>query len=259
VPGPEDDLDVSEFARAIAAAGHATGQPPALYLIPTFHNPTGRVISAARRQEILILAHEAGALVIEDQAYAGLGYEPVAPPPPLWHYAPDPDLVISLYSFAKTLAPGLRVGWLVSGERTVASLAADATRRSGGGPSHFAAMVIAGGCLTDELDRHIAAVREQLAARRDVLLAALTGRLPDGFSARRPAGGFFTWIDLPAAIDDEALLREAERAGVSFAAGRRFGASARGARLCFAACGPHRLEEGAARFLHACQLAASSD
>lgn len=259
VTGPADDLDPAEFAHAIKQAVRVTGQPPALYLIPTFHNPTGRVISADRGTEILTLAHEAGALLIEDQAYAGLSYEPAGPPPPLWHSAPDPERVISLYSFAKCLAPGLRVGWLVSGERAVAGLAADATRRSGGGPSHFAAMVIAGGCLTSELDEHVATVREQLGHRRDVLLAALEGHLPDGFLVRRPAGGFFAWIDVPKAVDDEALLRDAEHAGVSFAAGRRFGASARGVRLCFAACGPRMLEQGATRFLHACQMAVACD
>jgi 2-aminoadipate transaminase len=256
VPGPVDDLDIGQFRRHAARAARLTGQLPAFYLIPTFHNPTGRVMSAERRQEILALAHEAGSMIIEDQAYAELGYDPAPPPPPLWRDAPDRDLVISLYSLAKCLAPGLRVGWAVSGERLAADLAVDPVRLSGGGPNHFAAMAVTAGCVTGELDRHVRTVREHLRRRRDTLITALAGRLPDGFAVRRPAGGFFAWLALPRQVDDQTLLAEAERRGVSFAAGCRFGSSARGVRLCFAACGPERLSQGAARLSTACQSVA---
>jgi len=257
VPGPVDDLDVDEFRRQAERAARLTGQPPAFYLIPTFHNPTGRVLSAERRQQILAVAHDAGALVIEDQAYADLAYGP-APPRPLWRDAPDAERVVSLYSFAKCLAPGLRVGWIVTGERLAAELAADPVRRSGGGPNHFAAMAVAAACVTGEFDGHVRALREQLRGRRDALVASLAGRLPEGFRLSRPEGGFFAWLALPGQVDDDALLAEAERRGVSFAAGRRFGRSARGVRLCFAACDPERLSRGASRLSAACECLARS-
>jgi 2-aminoadipate transaminase len=160
--------------------------------------------------------------------------------------------VITLYSFAKCLAPGLRLGWLVGPERLVAELASEPVRVSGGGPNHFTAMLVLAGVLAGELDRHITSLCSQLRARRDALLVALGAGLPEDFILRRPAGGFFTWLTLPPGLGDQELLDAAEQHGVSFAAGSRFGTSARAARLCFAAASPERLALGAARFLAAC-------
>jgi len=258
VPGPVDDIDIDELARAARRAVRATGKAPALYLIPTFHNPTGRVLSAARRHEVLGLVEQMGSIVIEDQAYADLGYEPEPSPAAMCCDAADPDRVITLYSFAKCLAPGIRLGWLVGSERLVDELSAEPARLSGGGPNHFSAMVITAACLGGDLDRHVVALREQLRLRRDTLLAALAEGLPEGFRLNRPAGGFFVWVGLPDGVSDEELLRAAEDRGLSFAAGHRFGTAARGVRLCFAACGPEELTRGAALFLAACQVAVPS-
>jgi 2-aminoadipate transaminase len=254
VPGPVDDLDVDQFRKAARRAVRSSGLPPAMYLIPTFHNPTGRVLSAERRAEICALAQEIGALIVEDHAYADLGYE--APPPrSLWSMAADPEQVITLYSFAKCLAPGLRVGWLTGGERLVAELTASPVRMSGGGPNHFSAMVVMAGLVNDQVESHVSALRDQLRLRRDALIPQLVRQLPEDFTVARPAGGFFTWIGLPGGVSDEALLRTAEQRGVSFAVGRRFGVSGGGVRLCFACSEPDRLWLGAARFADACRSA----
>jgi 2-aminoadipate transaminase len=254
VPGPVGDLDVDEFRQAARRAVRSSGLPPALYVIPTFHNPTGRVLTAERRAEICALAQETGALIVEDQAYADLAYE--APPPrPLWSMAADPEQVITLYSLAKCLAPGLRIGWLTGGERLVAELAASPVRVSGGGPNHFSAMAVMAGLVNDQLESHVSTLRDQLRTRRDALIPRLVGQLPGGFTVARPSGGFFTWIGLPGGVPDEALLRTAEQRGVSFAVGRRFGVSGGGVRLCFACCEPADLSLGAARFADACHSA----
>src|SRR5580658_5530405 len=218
VPGPADDVDVAELRTAALQALHDTGKAPAMYLIPTFHNPTGRVLSEPRRREILALAADLGSTVIEDQAYADLSYD-AAPPPPLWQLSERPELVITLYSVAKCLAPGLRLGWLVSADDVVASLAASGERRSGGGPNHFAAMTLAAGCVTGAFEPHVSKLIEALSERRDDLVDALSSQLPDGFEVIRPAGGFFAWVMLPDGVDDRELLGRAERHGVSFAVG----------------------------------------
>lgn len=249
VPGPLDDLDVDEIRRYARREISRCRRPPALYLIPTLHNPTGRVLSVDRRRELVAAATDLGLLVVEDQAYAELLTEPV---PSLRALAPDAESVVSLYSLSKTLAPGLRLGWLVGGGRLVAELAEDAVRRSGGGPNHLAAMVFLAACDRGGFDRHILLLRRELDRRRDTLVRALAGRLPDGFVVTRPPGGFFAWVGLPPGVDDRVLLREAEARGLSFTPGRRFG-SARGARLCFAACGAGRLRQGARLFVAACR------
>jgi DNA-binding transcriptional MocR family regulator len=255
VPGPLDDVDVAEFRKMAELAAHSSGVPPALYVIPTFHNPTGRVLSATRRLEILALAEDTGSLVVEDLAYAELAYES-QPPPPMWSSAGDPGQVIALYSAAKCVAPGLRFGWLVGSERFVTELEHSPVRTSGGGPNHFTAMTVMAGLAGHQLDAHVSLVRDQLRLRRDILLHALIEQLPAGFTISCPFGGFFAWVGLPAGVCDDALLRTAEGRGVSFAVGRRFGASPGGLRLCFAGCGPEQLALGAARFAAAARSAA---
>jgi DNA-binding transcriptional MocR family regulator len=252
VPGPVDDVDVDAFARVARQVARASGQPPALYLVPTFHNPTGRVLTADRRRELVALAERLGLFVIEDQAYAELSFGP-PPPPPLWSFSADPERVIALYSFAKCLAPGLRAGWLVTGERLAAELAADPVRRSGGGPSHFTVMALTAACLDGDLDRRLETLREQLRLRRDALLGALAGELPDGYEVIVPAGGFFAWVRVPPGLDDDRLCRAARRLGVAYANGRRFGAEP-GVRLCFAACGPADLRVAALRLIDAWRI-----
>lgn len=250
VPGPADDLDVAEFRTAVELAAQRSGMPPALYLIPTFHNPTGRVLSATRRLEILAMADDTDSLIIEDLAYSELAYES-QPPPPLWSIAANADRVIALYSLAKCVAPGLRLGWLVGSERLVAELERSPVRTSGGGPNHFTAMVVMAGLAGHQFDAHVSNVRDQLRLRRDGLLHALMTQLPEGFTISFPSGGFFAWIGLPATVSDDGLLRNAEGRGVSFAAGSRFGSSSGGVRLCFAGYGPEQLALGVARFVDA--------
>ncbi|HZB51580.1 MAG TPA: PLP-dependent aminotransferase family protein [Mycobacteriales bacterium] len=251
VPGPLDDLDVGELRRAAVRLARETGVPPAVYLIPTFHNPTGRVLSEPRRQEVAELAAELGLLVIEDQAYAEI-HAGTPPPPSIGHLAADPDSVVSLHSMAKCLGPGVRIGWLVTGERLAAELAGDPVRVSGGGFNHLSALVVAAGCLSGELDEHVEGLREQLRRRREALLEPLLAGLPAGFSVAPPAGGYFAWVRLPAGTDEEELARAAERHGMAFAPGHRFGSTTSGARLCFAARGPAEVSDGAARFVAAC-------
>jgi 2-aminoadipate transaminase len=254
VPGPFDDVDVAEFNKMAELAAQSSGIPPALYLIPTFHNPTGRVLSAARRLEILAMADDTGSLVIEDLAYAELAYES-QPPPPMWSSAVNRDQVIALYSLAKCVAPGLRIGWLVGSERFVAELERSPVRSSGGGPNHFTAMTVMAGLAGHQLDAHVSLVRDQLRLRRDSLLRALIKQLPENFTISCPSGGFFVWVGLPAGVSDDTLLRNAEGRGVSFAAGTRFGSSPVGVRLCFAGCGPEQLALGVARFADASRSA----
>lgn len=254
VPGPFDDVDVAEFRKAVELAEQFSGIPPALYLIPTFHNPTGRVLSATRRLEILAMADDTGSLIIEDLAYAELAYES-QPPPPMWCSTANPDQVIALYSLAKCVAPGLRIGWLVGSERLVTELERSPVRDSGGGPNHFTAMTVMAGLARHQFDAHVSLVRDQLRLRRDSLLHALMTQLPAGFTISCPFGGFFAWIGLPAGVSDHALLRNAEGRGVSFAAGSRFGSSPVGVRLCFAGCGPEQLALGVARFADASRSA----
>lgn len=245
VPGPVDDLDLDELRRALAGRR----QPVAFYVMPTFHNPTGRVLSAERRADLLRLAASTGMTVVEDHAYSSLAFEPE--PPPLWSLNRDGVAVITLVSLSKCLAPGLRLGGVVGPDGFGDRLEQDGERASGGGPNHLTAATVAHAVATGAVAGHVRGLVAELRLRRDALYSALEGNLPPGYTLPRPAGGYFQWIGLPSAAHEDALLRAAEDLGVSFAPGSRFGAGHPGARLCFAGHCPRDLISAAEQLVRA--------
>ncbi|WP_066941470.1 aminotransferase class I/II-fold pyridoxal phosphate-dependent enzyme [Microtetraspora fusca] len=204
--GP-DPAALVEAARAHRAAGRRVAF---VYLVPTFHNPTGLLVGEHRRRELVAAARENDVLIVEDDAYAELRLDPVVMPPSLAELAGYTG-VIRLCTFAKTLGPGLRLGWMIADPVLTARLAAGGLLSSGGGLNHLASLAVATLLLDGRYDRRIARLREGLRARRDALVTALGG------GVAVPHGGFFLWLP---GLDAGA----AERAGVRVADGARFGA-----------------------------------
>lgn len=247
VAGDEDGLRPDALGEALAALRRRGRQARFLYTVPNFGNPTGATLPLTRRQAVAALAQESGITILEDDVYRHLWFE--APPPsPLSDLAPDH--VIRLGSFSKLLAPGLRVGWLIASPEVVRRCAGSGLLDSGGGASHFAALVIAAFMELGLFDLHVEALRAAYRARRDLLCAALARHLPGDVHWQTPGGGFFVWVRLPEGIDSAVLLPQAEAAGVSYVPGARFcadGAGSRYIRLAFTLLAPDELEEGARR------------
>jgi DNA-binding transcriptional MocR family regulator len=248
VPVDEGGLRVDVLAETLRALKRAGRNPRLLYTIPTFQNPTGSCMAASRRRALIELAAAESLLIVEDDVYRELAYDGPAPPS-LWSEAPR-GVVLRLGSFAKSLAPGLRLGWLNGSVEQVARITGCGLRASGGGVNHATAMVIgefcAGGAFEPQLERFRAAY----GARRDALDAALGRHLPDGCRWTRPGGGYFIWVALPAGMDARELLPVAERHGVAFTPGTRFhhdGGGAGALRLAFSLYTPDELEEAAQR------------
>ncbi len=218
-----------------------------LYTIPTFHNPTGVSLSAGRRRRLVSVAAAYGLLVVEDDVYRELWYDGPAPPS-LWSLA-APGTVLRLGSFAKTLAPGLRVGWLNAAPDQIERVAASGLNDSGGCPSQFAAAVVDRFLASGRYDSHVAELRAAYQVRRDALAGALAALLPRGCGFSVPAGGFFIWVSLPEGLRAGELLPAAEAAGVSFvpAARSHLDGYDGGLRLAFTLYGTERLAEAAAR------------
>jgi DNA-binding transcriptional MocR family regulator len=218
-----------------------------LYTIPTFHNPTGVSLAPSRRQRLVEVAAAHDLLVVEDDVYRELWYDAPAPPS-LWSIATR-GTVVRLGSFAKTLAPGLRVGWVNAAPEQIAHIAASGLNESGGCPSQFAAVVVEQFLASGRYDPHVAELRAAYAARRDVLADALVERLPPGCTVSRPGGGFFIWVALPAGLRAGELLPAAEAAGVSYAPAARshLGGYDGGLRLAFTLYGIEPLADAAAR------------
>ncbi len=245
VPFDGDGLDVEALGRRLAD-GQAP-PPRLLYTIPTHHNPTGVSLAADRRRRLVELAAAHDLLIVEDDVYRELGYgEPS--PASLWSLA-APGAVLRLGSFSKSLAPGLRVGWVTGATDHVARFTGSGLLESGGCVSQFAAEVVARYLAAGHYEGQVARLRAAYAARRDAFVAALRQSLPRGCDLVAPRGGFFVWVMLPEGLTASALLPAAEARRVSFVPEARCRVDgADGAlRLCFTWYDEPTLAEGAAR------------
>jgi len=220
VPSDADGLQVDVLADTLAALRRSGRPARLLYCIPTFNNPTGVSLITARRQTLVDLAAEEHLVIVEDDTYRELSYDG-PPPPSLWSLA-APGVVVRLGTFSKSLAPGLRCGYLTADAATVERFRASGLLDSGGGVSHFTSLVVAEYAKSGEYGRNVERLRGAYRERRDALLAALGDRLGDPPACRRPAGGYFVWVSLPGGLDAEALLPAAEAAGTSFMPGSTF-------------------------------------
>ena len=248
VPVGEQGLDVDALAGVLAGLRRDGRRARMLYTIPTYHNPTGSCMPAERRRALVDLAVAEQLLIVEDDVYHELFYAD-PPPPSLWSMAP-PGAVARLGSFAKSLAPGLRLGWLTADTAMARRTTGSGVIDSGGGINHFTAMVVAQFCESGAFEAQVARFRAAYRERRDALLAGLAAHLPPGCTVAPPSGGFFVWLRLPEGIDAEAILDRAEAAGVSYLPGRRFHIDGRGGntlRLAFSLYSPAELAEAARR------------
>lgn len=164
-----------------------------LYSNPSFHNPTGILTSEKRRQEILQVCEKEQLPVIEDDIYRELWIDKT-PPPPL--KAMDRyGYVLSLGSLSKTLSPGLRIGWIVGPERVIERLS-DLKMQTDYGSSSLSQRVAAEWLASGLYQKHLVFVREQLKARRGIVLEALETHLNDVCVWDKPLGGFFIWLKI---------------------------------------------------------------
>ncbi len=252
VPVPTDagGVQVDLLAAAFAATGAR-----AVYLQPTYQNPTGTVLAAERRRQVLAVAREAGAFVIEDDYARWLEHERPAPPPLI---ADDEDgRVVHIASLTKATSPNLRIGALIArgpvAERLRSLRIVDdffVPR-----PLQEAALELVG---APSWRRHLSGLSSALVERRGALLAALTEHLPEARPVRVPAGGLNVWVALPDSVDDLLLAAAGREAGVLISPGRPYHAAEPPrpyARLSFAAA-PHTaaLEEGVRRLARALDL-----
>ncbi|GAA1994979.1 aminotransferase class I/II-fold pyridoxal phosphate-dependent enzyme [Amycolatopsis minnesotensis] len=235
---------LGEAVRAERAAGNRVGF---VYLIPTFHNPTGLVVPEARRRELLAVTTRHDVLVVEDDAYAELGYDD--PCPASLAAIADYHGVIRLRTFSKTLAPGLRLGWLLAGKPVTDRLVRHGLFVSGGSANHVSSLAVLTMLRTGDYDKHLDWLRDRLRLRRNALLDGLESLPGDEFHFTRPPGGFFVWLRALHGRTEAGLLEAAGKAAVAVAAGSRFGRTADPAvRLAFSFNSPERLRAAADQF-----------
>jgi DNA-binding transcriptional MocR family regulator len=220
IPMDEDGLIPDELEKQVARL-HANGTPPSmLYTVPNFHNPTGRTLTEVRRLEIIRLARHYGFLIVEDDVYRDLSFEGNVPGS--FYKLAGGERVLSIGSFSKTLAPGLRLGWLIGSEDAIQDCVNCGTSQMGGGANPFTAHIVAEYCRSGAWERHIEGLRSLYKTRRDVALSALRKYMPADVKWTHPAGGFFIWLTLPDNVFAQQVKRVALKEGVTLAAGEGF-------------------------------------
>lgn len=248
VPGDAGGMDIDGAADALARVRAGGERVAFLYVVPTFGNPTGLSLVPERRAALAALAADQGLQVIEDDAYGELWYDE-PPAAAIASYLPGGP-VARLGSYAKVLAPGLRLGWMLASPQLIGRCTGSGVLDSGGGLNPFTAHVVASLIEAGDLDAHLARVRAAWRERRDALHQALARHMPAGCSWDLPGGGFFIWVRLPPTIDAAALVPAAEAAGVSYLPGERFFAAGGGRsclRLSFSLLAPAEIDEGVRR------------
>ncbi len=214
-----------------------------LYLIPNYQNPAGVLLPADRRTEILEICRKEKIMVVEDNPYGLLGFER---PSPNAMRAEDSENVIYLGSFSKTIAPGLRVGWVLAPAALREKLVI-ASESSILCPSNFTQMAISSYLADQPWRDQITAFCKLYKVRRDAMLESLDQYFPKGATWTKPQGGFYVWVNLPPEIDTKAMMPKAIVAKVAYVPGTAFYADGLGSwsmRLSYCHPTPERIREG---------------
>lgn len=182
-----------------------------LYTIPTFQNPTGIVMSEKRRSEILSICEEERLPIIEDDVYRELWLDREAPMP--IKSMDKNGIVLYLGSSSKSLAAGLRLGWLVGPEPVIDRLG-DIKMQTDYGSSSLSQWALAEWISSGLYDEHLITVRKEIKLRRDITLEALKNNFSDIATWNEPKGGFYVWIKLSQKISMNKLFTLALNEGV---------------------------------------------
>lgn len=249
VPVDADGMQVDVAERLVAEAGRT---PKAIYTIPTFQNPSGTTLSLARRQRLLDLARTWGSVVIDDDPYGMLRFDG-SDLPTLHELAAGDPLVVSVRTFSKIIAPGLRVGW-ISADPALRQLLVNAKQAMDTCTNVPAQRLVAAFLEQGHLEEHLATQRVEYRRRKRAMQARLGEHFADIATWTDPEGGFFLWVTLPGGVDTAELFEVALAEGVAFIPGPAFSPAGRfhdALRLCFASTAPDRAAEGIVRLRRA--------
>lgn len=213
-----EGLEPEALAEAIAEH-----KPRLLYTIPVHQNPSGVTMNKSARSQIVELCRQNEVLILADEVYQLLTYEETVPPP-LASFL-DSEAVISIGSFSKILAPGLRLGWLQAAPSILDSLTSLGMFASGGGVNQFTGCLVRSILESGEQRSYLESLREIYYHRVNLLDGWLNEILGDRVAYRKPQGGYFFWVRLTRVADAAALLSEATRLQVGYRAGSRFSTS----------------------------------
>jgi 2-aminoadipate transaminase len=226
-----DDLEIQLVGRM---------NPAFVYCNPTFQNPTGRTLPHERRAKLVDVLNRRGIRLVEDDPYSLIRFEG-EPESALFDYTGKTSVYMS--SFSKTIAPGLRVGWMILPE-TLAGEMETAAASAYISPSLVSQAIVHEFISRGSFEPNLRRMNELLKARRDAMLAALEKHF-SGATWTRPEGGYFVWLQIPDTISFTEVLARAK--GVTAVAGQAFSAPNNCVRLAYSFASPEEIELGIER------------
>jgi 2-aminoadipate transaminase len=251
-PLDEDGIRIDTLAQILGELKQKGTTPKYICTVPTIQNPTGSIMPLQRRHEFLALAREYGVPVFEDECYADLTWGGMEAPPAL--YSLDPAHVIHIGSFSKTLAPALRLGYVVCDWEFMSRMVAIKTAADSG-TGALEQMVVAEYFAT-HFQHHVDELAAELKSKLDVMVETVEREFGTAVEPWLPKGGIFLWLKLPDAVDVRKLVQPALKAGIAFNPGPEWAvdgeASKSRLRLCFGSATREEIRDGVAAFARVC-------
>ena len=251
VPLDRDGMRVDAAAAALHDLERRGIRPKYIYTIPTVQNPTGTILPRERREQLLKLSQQYGVPIFEDDCYADLIWD--GRRPPALHAMCTDGRVIHIGSFSKSVAPALRVGYIVAPWDILSRILA---LKTDAGSGALEQMVLAEFC-TRHFTEHVPKLARGLRAKLETLMEALAERFGTAAEFDDPKGGIFLWVKLPDAVDIERLARAALAEGVAINPGPQWSTDAAYSRsrmrLCFAHPSHDAIRQGVATLAEVCR------
>jgi 2-aminoadipate transaminase len=251
IPLDHDGMRMDVLASALADLKSRGITPKYIYTIPTVQNPTGTILPEARRAELLKLSQAYGVPVFEDDCYADLIWD--GQRPPAIYAMSETSNVIHIGSFSKSIAPALRVGYIVAPWAMLSRMLA---LKTDAGSGALEQMVLAEYC-TAHFASHVPKLTRGLRAKLDTLMEALNEQFGTSAEFDDPKGGIFLWVKLPDNVDTPRLYQAALAAGVAINPGPEWstnkGYAGSRLRLCFASPSHDQIREGIAVLAEVCR------
>jgi 2-aminoadipate transaminase len=246
----DDGIVIDALASQLAALKAKGITPKFIYTIPTIQNPTASILPLDRRKALIALAREYNVAIFEDECYADLLWQGIEAPPAL--YALDPGCVIHLGSFSKSLAPALRLGYVISGWEIMSRLL---PLKGDSGTGALDQMVVAE-YFSKNFDKHMSHLNGVLHEKLQTMVEAVEREFGSAAECWAPKGGIFLWIKLPKEVDVRKLVKPAAAAGIQFNPGPEWAVSPDNSssclRLCFAMPSKQVIRDGVAAFAKVC-------
>ncbi len=249
VPLDGEGLVVEALIDEIAAIRAAGKRVAFVYTIPAFQNPTGITMSAQRRRDLVAAASANEVVIVADEVYHLLRYAPGPMPLPMSAYV-DEAPILSIGTFSKILAPGMRLGWIHGSVERLAALADSGLILSGGGLNPVTSTLATAMIRMGWQQEYLEWLRVTFARRAATMVAALVEHMPSWVEYDIPTGGYFVWLRLPPGTDGKALRAHANAHGVDVRHGAQFsptGALGNHLRLSYAFYDDADIAEGVAR------------